>query len=124
MHRALQGFPGFPARHRPAYSPAEANLIRRNRRWFVHVLSLALLFAQLGMLAHASSHLGTDPHAAQAQLCDECVSVASMQNAVGSTHFVLPVTITHDHALDSNAYSSIPNHAFTAFRSRAPPISA
>jgi len=111
---------------RRGYSPAEADLIRRNRRWFVHLLSLGLLFAQLGMVVHASSHLNPDPHATptQTQLCDECVSFASMQNAVGCTPAVLAVVVSHDRALESDAYSSTPHDAFTAFRSRAPPISA
>ena len=91
----------------------------------MHVLSLALLFAQFGMVVHASTHLNTDPHAAptQSKLCGECVSFASMQNAVGGTPpIVFAVTISPDAALESDAIVSVPNRAFTAFRSRAPPI--
>ena len=108
------------------YSPAEVSLIRRNRRWFVHVLSLALLFAQLGMVVHASSHLKADPHATptQAQLCAQCASFAPMQNMVGGAPAVLfAVHVSHDRALDVAAIASVPSSAFTAFRSRAPPIS-
>jgi hypothetical protein len=100
-------------------------VIRRNRRWFVHVLSLVLLFAQLGMLVHASTHLGADPHATptQSQLCGECISFASMQNLVGGTPAaVLAVDPSLDRALESGAFSPVPHRAFTAFRSRAPPI--
>jgi len=107
------------------YSPAEAVLIRRNRRWFVHVLSLALLFAQLGMVVHASTHLKADPHArpAQSQLCGECVSFASMQNAVGGTPTVVfAATVSPDAAPESESASQVPHRAFSAFRSRAPPI--
>jgi len=91
----------------------------------VHVLSLALLFAQFGMVVHASTHLKADPHAAptQNQLCGECVSFASMQNAVGGTPAVVfAVIVTPDAAPESDAASQVPHRAFTAFRSRAPPI--
>jgi hypothetical protein len=100
-------------------------LIRRNRRWFVHVLSLALLFAQLGMVLHAGSHLKADPHATptQAQFCGQCASFAPMQNMVGGAPAVLlAVHVSHDRAIDSVAVVSVPDRAFSAFRSRAPPI--
>jgi hypothetical protein len=90
----------------------------------VHVLSLALLFAQLGMVVHANSHLRTDPHAAptQAQLCGQCASFAPMQNMLGNAPVVLfAVHISHDRATDASAIASAPAAAFTAFRSRAPP---
>ena len=108
------------------YSAAEASLIRRNRRWFVHVLSLALLFAQLGMVAHASTHLKQNPHATptQTQLCGECASFAPMQSMVGGAPTVLlAVHVSHDRAADCIAAISVPHRAFTAFRSRAPPVS-
>jgi hypothetical protein len=107
------------------YSSAEAVLIRRNRRWFVHVLSLALLFAQLGMVVHASTHLNQNPHATptQAQLCGECLSFAPVQNMVGGAPtVVLAVQVAHERALDCAAIVSVPHRAFSAFRSRAPPI--
>ena len=91
----------------------------------MHVLSLAMLFAQLGMVVHASTHLNTDPHAAptQSKLCGECVSFASMQNAVGATPIVVfAVTISPDAAPESDAFSQVPRRAFSAFRSRAPPV--
>ena len=101
-------------------------MFRRNRRWFVHVLSLALLFAQLGMVVHANTHLKTDPHAtpAQSQLCSECLSFAPMQNMVGSAPtVVLTVHVSHDRADERLAVVSVPLRAFSAFRSRAPPVS-
>jgi len=91
----------------------------------VHVLSLALLVAQLGMVVHANSHLKADPHATptQAQLCGQCATFAPMQNMVGGAPItVLAVSVFHDRALDLAAIVSVPHHAFTAFRSRAPPI--
>lgn len=91
----------------------------------MHVLSLALLFAQLGMVVHASTHLKQNPHATptQAQLCGECVSFAPLQNMVGGAPTLLPgVHVFHDRALDSSVAVSVPHRAFTAFRSRAPPV--
>lgn len=90
----------------------------------MHVLSLALLIAQLGMVVHASTHLKADPHAAptSSQLCGECLSFASMQNIVGGAPSVVPpVTVCHDRAPDSVVVSIAPSRAFSAFRSRAPP---
>jgi hypothetical protein len=107
------------------YSHAEAFLIRRNRRWFVHVLSLALLFAQVGMVVHARTHLKSNPHAAPTQtpLCSECLSFAPMQNMVGGAPAMVPaVGISHDRAREFIAIVSVPHPDFTAFRSRAPPI--
>jgi len=89
------------------------------------VLSLALLFAQLGMVVHASTHLKSKPHAAptQSQLCGECLSFAPMQNMVGGAPtVVLTVQVFHDRALECEAIISAPHRAFSAFRSRAPPI--
>jgi len=88
------------------------------------VLSLALLFAQLGMVVHAGTHLKTDPHATptQQQLCGECVSFGSMQNVLGGTPTViLAVTVSLDAAPAGDAVSQLPHRAFSAFRSRAPP---
>jgi len=109
------------------YSSAEADLIRRNRRWIVHLLSLAFLFAQLGMVVHASSHLKADPHAApsQGQLCGECLSFAPLQNIVGGAPAVLlAVKVSVERVLDSDAITTAPERAFSAFRSRAPPHSS
>ena len=92
----------------------------------MHVLSLALLFAQLGMVVHASTHLKSNPHATptQAQLCGECLSFAPMQNMVGGAPtVVLAVHVSHDRAQEFAAVPSVPHRAFSAFRSRAPPSS-
>jgi hypothetical protein len=99
-------------------------LIRRRRRGLVHVLSLALLFAQLGMAVHASAHFGSDSHAgpAQQQLCGKCASFAPLQNMVGGAPpTVLAVEVSHDRAQERVAIAQVPYRAFSAFRSRAPP---
>ena len=100
-------------------------MIRRSRL-LVHLLSFALLFAQLGLTVHASTHLKSDPHAAptKTQLCGECLSFASLQNVVGSAPVVVlaiaPPALRID---DVVAVATVPPRAFDAFRSRAPPIS-
>jgi hypothetical protein len=101
------------------------HLIRRNRKLFVRLLSLALLMAQFGMIAHASTHLRADPHAppAQAQLCGECLSFAPLHNVVGGgPAVVLVVKSTIDRIHEVPAVAAIPPRAFDAFRSRAPPV--
>jgi len=101
------------------------NVIRRNRKPFVHLLSLALLLAQFGMIAHASTHLRPDPHAAptQTQLCGECLSFAPLHNAVGGAPAIVivvksPAVLIQEVA----AVAAVPPRAFDAFRSRAPPV--
>ena len=92
----------------------------------MHLLSLAFLCAQFGMLAHASTHLKADPHATpiKAQLCGECLSFAPLQNSVGSAPtVVLAVKPPVNRIYDVNAVAAVPPRAFDAFRSRAPPIS-
>jgi hypothetical protein len=101
------------------------HLIRRNRKLFVHLLSLALLLAQFGMIAHASTHLRADPHAAptQAQLCGECLSFAPLHNAVdGAPAVVLSVKSPVHRIIEVEAVATVPPRAFDAFRSRAPPV--
>lgn len=103
------------------YCRAEAFLIRRNRRWTVHLLSLALFCAQLGVVLHASTHLraeSTHP----AQLCSQCLSSASLQNMVGDgASIVAKAHVERAVSLDCDALPSAPLREFSAFRSRAPP---
>ena len=99
-------------------------MIRRNRKLFVHLLSLGLLFAQFGMLAHASTHLKTDLHAAPttAQLCGKCLSFTPLQNILGPVSTaVLVVKSPVERVYEGDAIEAVPPRAFSAFRSRAPP---
>jgi hypothetical protein len=76
------------------------------------------------MAVHASSHLKAEPHGAPAQVCGQCASFAPLQNIVGGGAIViLPVAVSHDHAVASEATSTAPRGTVAAFRSRAPPIS-
>ena len=99
-------------------------MIRRPRRWFVHVLSLALLFAQLGMAVHANSHLRSDPHATptQAQLCGQCASSAPLLTmASGSLCIRVPHLAHAQGTAPASIDSSVHRLPHPAFRSRAPP---
>lgn len=89
----------------------------------MHLLSLALLVAQFGMLAHASTHLKADPHAPPTtQLCGECLSFAPLQNIVGGAPLVvLAVKPPVHRSYEIEAVAALPPRAFNAFRSRAPP---
>jgi hypothetical protein len=109
---------------RRGYCAPEADLIRPKRRGFANLLTLAFLFAQLGMAVHANTHLKLDPHSAPVQTCGECQTFAPLQSmAGGGTIDVLTVVVQHDHVGPADSNSLAPQRAFTAFRSRAPPVS-
>jgi hypothetical protein len=100
----------------------EAFLIRRNRRLIVQLLSLAFLFAQLGMAVHASTHVKADPHGTPTQLCGHCLSFAPLQNMVGGgATVILPVVVSHDHVSVDEATSVASCGTASSFRPRAPP---
>jgi len=84
---------------------------------------VAFLFAQFGMVVHASTHLKPEQHAT-AQLCGQCLSSGSLQNMVGGGASVIPAAdLTPDHAIEASVVADSPRRAFAAFRSRAPPQS-
>jgi hypothetical protein len=97
-------------------------LIRRNRRLIVQLLSLAFLFAQLGMAVHASTHLKADSHGTPTQVCGQCASFAPLQNMVGgSAPIIATVVVSHDHVTAAEATSLASRGTCASFRSRAPP---
>ena len=76
------------------------------------------------MAVHASSHLKAEPHGALTQVCGQCASFAPLQNMVGGGAIViLPVAVTHDHAVAIEATSVASSGTSASFRSRAPPAS-
>ena len=76
------------------------------------------------MAVHASTHLKAEPHPAQSQLCGQCLSFAPLQNMVGGgTTVIVAVDVSQHRAVDTVAESLAPRPAFSAFRSRAPPVS-
>jgi hypothetical protein len=88
------------------------------------LLSLVLLIAQLGVEAHAYSHLSSDPHGVPStvQSCAACVSVAPLLSMAGGSH---SIRLPHQPQDDSPAPTRTISIAFLlpcpAFRSRAPP---
>ncbi|MGH8249783.1 MAG: hypothetical protein ACREVI_03635 [Steroidobacteraceae bacterium] len=105
--------------------PEAAILSRRRISLIARLLSLALLFGQLGAEAHAYSHLSGDSQGLPetTQLCRACLSFAPLQGVVGGS-----ATVSISHAcmaetfvrLDASPVPRSPAHP--AFRSRAPPI--
>jgi|GEM_PF-1387726 hypothetical protein len=105
----------------------EGCLLRSRRRLIVHLLSLALLLAQLGMQAHAYSHLKSDPDGdglpgTTTQLCGQCASSAPLLSmASGSLCIRVPHVSQVDGIAPTSVDSTVPRLPHPAFRSRAPP---
>ena len=75
------------------------------------------------MVVHASTHLSDEGDAPAAQLCDFCAVSNTLQNMAGGC--AMPDVAANpvpDHAVEAAAAPQPPAAAFTAFRSRAPPI--
>ncbi len=89
----------------------------------MHLLSVAFLCAQFGILAHASTHLKADPHGVPAtQLCGECLSSAPLLSMVGGAPTIVLAIKALPHRIDDAQAIVAPlTRAFCAFRSRAPP---
>jgi hypothetical protein len=101
-------------------------LLRSRRRLIVHLLSLALLIAQLGMEAHAYSHLKSDPDSlpgTPTQLCGQCASSAPLLSMASSS---LCIRVPYEPQTEGAAPASIGTDVRPlprpAFRSRAPPL--
>ena len=113
------------ARTRQILARPEVRLLRTRRRLIVHLLSLVLLLAQLGMQAHAYSHLKSDPDGipgTTTQLCGQCASSAPLLSMASGS---LCIRVPHQQQADSIAPASIDSTVHRlphpAFRSRAPP---
>jgi hypothetical protein len=106
-------------------APEVSVLLRKRRRSIVHLLSLLLLIAQLGMQAHASSHLKSDPDGlpgSTTQLCGQCASSAPLLTmASGSLCLRVPHLPQAESFAPASIDSSVHRLPHPAFRSRAPP---
>jgi hypothetical protein len=114
------------ARSRRILAPSEVSvLLRKRRRSIVHLLSLVLLIAQLGMQAHAYSHLKSDPDGlpgTTTQLCGQCASSAPLLTmASGSLCIRVPHLAQAQSTAPASIDSSVHRLPHPAFRSRAPP---
>jgi hypothetical protein len=99
--------------------------LRKRRRSIVHLLSLVLLIAQLGMQAHAYSHLKSDPDGlpgSTTQLCGQCASSAPLLTmASGSLCIRVPHVAQAPGIAPASIDSLVHRLPHPAFRSRAPP---
>jgi hypothetical protein len=100
-------------------------LFRSRRRLIVPLLSLVLLIAQLGMQAHAYSHLKSDPDrlpGTTTQLCGQCASSAPLLSmASGSLCIRVPYQSFAEGVAPASIGAGIRRLPHPAFRSRAPP---
>jgi hypothetical protein len=89
------------------------------------VLMAALLWAQLGALAHAYSHLHADSATSgHSGLCNDCLAFAPLLASVdGPVQAAAPLALATAVAADIVIKSLIERQFRFAFRSRAPPLS-
>jgi hypothetical protein len=93
------------------------------------LLIFALLFAQMGGLAHGISHIpaeksqGSEQSLPHDKYCDQCAAYAQIGSAIGSSSISFASSENFDtlHSHNSTSYIS---HPFVAFAARAPPYSA
>jgi hypothetical protein len=93
------------------------------KRRFLALLGLAFLFAQIGALTHAYSHLPDSAGARQA--CGECLSFAPLLAAAGASdhafHFACGTVYAPPCPI---SFSFLSAFTHPGFRSRAPPVLA
>lgn len=91
------------------------------------LLIIALLFAQMGGLAHGISHAladqSQDQSAPHDKLCDLCAAYAQLGSALGSSAAHLELTTCPD-TPHHTIFTPTTSTAFVAYASRAPPYSA
>lgn len=93
------------------------------------LLIFALLFAQIGGLAHGISHIltekspGSDQSVPHDKYCDQCAAYGQIGSAVGSNSisFAGGENFETLHFSNPASYTSV---TFVAFAARAPPYSA
>jgi hypothetical protein len=104
--------------------PEVVILFRSRHRLIAYVLSLALVIAQLGMTAHAYSHLNGDSDSlpSQVQSCAQCLSFTPLLGMAGSSPDVGPIRrIDNERIVLPPANPIVGAFSWPAFRSRAPP---
>jgi hypothetical protein len=103
---------------------------RMNRSLFTRLLLIfALLFAQMGSLAHGISHILTEKSQGSEQslphdkYCDQCEAYAQIGGLVGSSSISFASSENFEtlHFSEPASHTSI---TFVAFAARAPPYSA
>jgi len=108
-----------------AAAEVEALFGSKRRRLIVHLLSLALLIAQLGVEAHAYSHLKSDPDSLPGttnQLCAQCASSAPLLSMASSSACIrVPFESQAEGIAPASIGTDVRPLSHPAFRSRAPP---
>jgi hypothetical protein len=91
------------------------------------LLIFALLFAQMGSLAHGISHVlaeqGSEQSLPHDKHCDLCEAYAQIGSAIGSSHTSFASSENLE-ALQLTHSSFFLSNTFVAFAARAPPYSA
>lgn len=97
---------------------------------FTRILLIsALLFAQMGGLAHGIEHAledrrqNTDDSSLHHTHCDLCAAYAQIGSAIGSCSIDFSGSAHHE-TLQLASFSSFATHTFVAFAARAPPYPA
>ena len=94
------------------------------------LLIFALLFAQMGGLAHGISHIlaeqsqGSDQSLPHDKYCDQCAAYAQIGSAVGSSSISFAGSENFETLHSNNPVSYTSTNTFVAFAARAPPYSA
>jgi hypothetical protein len=90
------------------------------------LLVAALLFAQVGSLAHGISHVaagqptGQDQSVPHEKFCDQCAAYAQIGGVIGSNGVILALHGTCE-TLNQGGFSSHTASRICAFFARAPP---
>jgi hypothetical protein len=93
------------------------------------LLIFALLFAQMGSLAHGISHIlaeqsnGSEQTLPHDKYCDQCEAYAQIGSAIGSSNISFTSSENFE-TLHFNNPESFISTTFVAFAARAPPCSA
>jgi hypothetical protein len=93
------------------------------------LLIFALLFAQMGSLAHGISHIlakksqDSEQSLPHDKYCDQCVAYAQIGSAIGSNGISISGSENFE-TLHFNEPDSCTSNTFVAFAARAPPYSA
>jgi hypothetical protein len=99
------------------------------RAFYPMLLAFALLFAQMGSLAHGISHIiagqsrGLDQSLPHDKYCDQCAAYGQIGGLIGSSNISFASGKNFE-TLHFNEPASCSSTTFAAFAARAPPYSA
>lgn len=94
------------------------------------LLIFALLFAQMGSLAHGISHILTERSQGSEQslphhnYCNQCAAYGQIGGAIGISSISVAISENFETLHSNNPVSYTSTNTFAAFAARAPPYSA